>query len=235
LIEIHCHILPGIDDGPKDIETSLQMMRIARDDGIAHIIATPHYRYNDEGPSAKDITDRAELLRAKAAEEGISINILSGADIGLNYELIDGIEGKSIPTLNSSRYFLIELPDLIPPNLENLFFTAELSGLIPIITHPERNYSFFSSPKKLEDFRASGSLVQLTAMSITGEFGSNIQKFSHMLLKKGLVDFIATDAHSTGSRKPILSKVYKEVTRLLNEKEASRLLIDNPRSTTPAL
>jgi protein-tyrosine phosphatase len=221
MIDIHCHILPAIDDGPKDIETSLQMMRIARDDGIAHIIATPHYRYNDEGPTAKDITDRAELLRAKAAEEGISINILSGADIGLNYELIDGIENKGVPTLNSSRYFLIELPDLIPPNLENLFFTAELSGLIPIITHPERNYSFFSSPKKLEDFRASGSLVQLTAMSITGEF---------MLLKKGLVDFIATDAHSTGSRKPILSKVYKEVTRLLNEKEASRLLIDNPRA-----
>jgi protein-tyrosine phosphatase len=229
MIDIHCHILPDIDDGAQSVETSVEMMRIASDDGITHIVATPHYRYDNE-PAFKDINDRTELLRKKAAEKQIDIEILSGADIGLTYELIGGIEQKKIPTLNRSRYFLIELPDLIPPNIDNVFFTAELSGLVPIITHPERNYSFLTSPKKLEQFRGSGALVQLTAMSITGEFGSNLQKFSHMLLKKGHVDFIASDAHSTGIRKPVLSKVYNAVSRFLNEKEARRLIIDNPRA-----
>lgn len=227
MIDIHCHILPGIDDGPSDIETSIKMSKIAADDGITHLVATPHLIYN-ETSTIEDIKDRIKQLEERVKGEGIEIKLLSGADIRLTYELIYSIEKNEVLTINDSRYFLIELPDLIPPNLENFFFTAELKGFVPIITHPERNYSLLSSPKKIEPLRDSGALFQLTAMSITGEFGDRIKGFSAMLLKKRLVDFIASDAHSTVQRTPILSRAYREVSELFNEKEAERIFLENP-------
>lgn len=203
------------------------MLKIAADDGITHIVATPHFIYNEK-PTIEDIKDSVKLLEERVNREGIGVKLLSGADIRLTYELIYGIEKNEILTINSSRYFLLELPDLIPPNLDNFLFTAELKGFVPIITHPERNYSLLSSPEKIETLRDSGALFQLTAMSLTGEFGSQMKKFSHMLLKKRFVDFIASDAHSTGRRTPVLSRAYREISELFDEKEAQRIFFENP-------
>jgi len=229
MIDIHCHILPGIDDGAPDIETSIRMFRIASDDGITHIVATPHFTHN-ERPTVEDIEQHVKLLREELEEKGIEVKLLGGADIRLSYELIEGIEKNNIPTINGSRYFLLELPDLIPPNLDNLLFTASLNGLVPIITHPERNYSILSEPEKIESLRDAGALLQLTAMSVTGEFGSQIKKLSHMLLKKNYVDFIASDAHNINRRTPVLSKAYREVAEVLDEKEAKRIFFENPKA-----
>jgi protein-tyrosine phosphatase len=212
MIDIHCHILPGLDDGSSDIKTSIDMLKIAFDDGITHTTATPHFTYSGK-PTIKDIHKCLELLKEKSDGENIEVKLLSGADIRLSYELIDGIARKMIPTINGSRYFLLELPDLIPPNLDKFLSTVKSNGFVPIITHPERNYSIFSSPEKTDVLRNSGALFQLTAMSITGEIGSQLKKFSHMLLKKGIVDFIASDAHDTVQRPPILSKAYREIAR----------------------
>lgn len=227
MIDIHCHILPGIDDGPEDIETSFKMLEMAHEDGITHIAATPHFTYNEK-PSAREIYDRLIMLRESMVSRGTDIHLLPGADIKLTYELLHGIENNTIPTINGSRYFLLELPDLIPPNLDNFIFEATLRGFVPIITHPERNYSLLASPEKTSFIRKAGALVQLTAMSVTGEFGGQIRKFSHLLLKKGMVDFIATDAHNTDRRVPVLSKAYREITGMFDEKEAERIFINNP-------
>lgn len=227
MIDIHCHILPGIDDGPIDIETSIEMLKTASNDGISHIVATPHFIYNDK-PSIKDIKDLVILLEERINLKHIAVKLLSGADIRLTYELIYGIEKNEIMTINSSRYFLLELPPLLPPNLDTFFLSIEKRGFIPIITHPERNYKFFSSIDKLKSLKDAGALIQITAMSITGEFGNQIKSFSRMLLRKGMVDFIASDAHNTAHRPPLLSRAYKETANFLNKKEAKKLFFENP-------
>ncbi len=229
MIDIHCHVLPSIDDGPSDIETSIKMLKIAADDGITHIVATPHFR-QDEKPTIQDIRDGISQLEKSVNGAGMGIKLLIGADIRLTYELIYGIEENRIPSINGSRYFLLELPDLIPPNLDNFLFTAKSCGFVPIITHPERNYSLLASPGKTEVLRDSGALFQLTAMSITGEFGGRVKKFSHMLLKKGFVDFIATDAHSTVRRAPVLSKALRVISGLLDEREVRKIFFENPEA-----
>ncbi len=227
MIDLHCHILPGIDDGPRDLATSMKMLRIASEDGITHIAATPHFVYNEK-PSVRDIHERLIMLRENISGIEAEIRLLPGADIRLTYELINGLDKNDIPTINGSRYFLLELPDLMPPNLDNFIFEATLKGFVPIITHPERNYSLLASPGKTDELRKAGALLQLTAMSVTGEFGSQIRKFSHMLLKKNMADFIATDAHNTDRRIPVLSKAYREIAGLFNEHEAERLFVKNP-------
>ncbi|OGW30067.1 MAG: hypothetical protein A2X59_13155 [Nitrospirae bacterium GWC2_42_7] len=227
MIDIHCHILPAIDDGPADLETSLAMLRKAEEDGITHIVATPHYTHKEK-PTIQDIADRFEMVREKIEQSGISMTLLSGADIRLSYELLDGIEKKEIPMINNSRYFLLELPDLLPPNLDNFIFNVMVKGYVPVITHPERNYSLLTSPAKIEPLRDSGALIQLTAMSLTGDFGDRIKKFSYMLMKKGFVDFIATDAHNLSKRAPVLSRAFRETADQFGKEEADRIFLHNP-------
>jgi protein-tyrosine phosphatase len=229
MIDIHCHILPAIDDGPDDLSGTLEMLRLATADGITQIVATPHYRHGDS-PTARDIEEKLMHVRKKAEENFIAIELFGGADIRLTYELMKGIQENLIPTINNSRYFLLELPNLIPPNLDNFLFETRLKGYVPVITHPERNYSLLSAQDKIEALRDADALFQLTAMSITGGLGRRIKKFTEYLMKKGYVDFIATDAHSTVLRPPLLSRAYRETVGILNETEADRIFFENPRA-----
>ena len=229
MIDIHCHILPGIDDGPTDLQTTMEMLSIAAGDGITHIIATPHYRYG-ETPDMPDIQEKLQQVRAEMDKNGIAVKLLGGADIRLTYELMKGMEKNEIPTLNSSRYFLLELPDIIPPHLNEFIFETRLKGFVPVITHPERNYSLLISPEQADSLHEAGALFQLTAMSVTGSLGRQIKKFTLRLFKKGYADFVATDAHSTGRRPPLLSKAYLETAGILGKAGADRIFLDNPRA-----
>lgn len=156
------------------------------------------------------------------------MELLPGADIRLTYELLSGLSRRDVPTINGSRYFLLELPDLMPPNLDNLFHSAMLAGFVPVITHPERNYSLLSFPQRVDELKEAGALFQLTAMSITGGFGSRIRSFSHMLLKRGFADFVASDAHNLTGRPPVLSDAYRVVSRTFSKNYADRLFYHNP-------
>ena len=229
MIDIHCHILPAIDDGSADLQETLEMLRIAAGDGITHIVATPHYRHG-ASPNAQDIREKIALVREEMAKSSIDVELLGGADIRLTYELMEGIEKNEIPTINNSGYFLLELPDLIPPRLDGFLFEARVKGFVPVITHPERNHSLLYSPEKIKALRNAGALFQLTAMSVTGKLGRQIKKFAGQLLKKGYVDFIATDAHSTQQRPPLLSKAYRETADILDNTGADRIFIDNPKA-----
>ncbi len=229
MIDIHCHILPAIDDGPADLQETLEMLRIAAGDGITHIVATPHYRHG-EYPTALDIKVKIELVQKEMGKSSFNVKLLEGADIRLTYELKEGIEKNEIPTINSSRYFLLELPDLIPPHLDGFLFETRVKGFVPVITHPERNHSLISFPEKIGALRNAGALFQLTAMSVTGKLGRQIKKFTEHLLKRGYVDFIATDAHSTRGRPPLLSKAYRETAGILDKTWADRIFIDNPKA-----
>jgi len=229
MIDIHCHILPAIDDGSPDMETTLKMLDIAARDGINHIVASPHFRQGEE-PSFQDILKNLQTVQDEAVRRGSPVKLYSGADIRLTYELFEALNRGDIPSINNSRYFLLELPDLIPPHLEDLIFEAKIKGYVPIITHPERNYSLLSAFEKADALRESGAMFQLTAMSITGDFGKHIRKFSLHLLKQGYVNFVASDAHSADRRIPVLSGAYREVTDILNADEALKMFIDNPRA-----
>jgi protein-tyrosine phosphatase len=229
MIDIHCHILPGIDDGPEKIETTLEMLSMAEKDGITHIVATPHYRCQDV-PTIQDIENSVGLVRRELERNGLTIRLLMGADIRLTYELIACMSDRAIPSINDSRYFLLELPDLLPPHLEEFIHETMVKGYVPIITHPERNYRLLESPLRTEALRKAGALIQLTAMSITGEFGRQIKKYSLQLLKMGCVDFVASDAHSSNRRVPLLSKAYRDVSAILDEESAQRMFIDNPKA-----
>ena len=178
----------------------------------------------------QDIRGKIALVREEMAKRGIDVELMGGADIRLTYELMKGIEKNEIPTINNSGYFLLELPDLIPPHLDGFLFEARVKGFVPVITHPERNHSLISSPEKIKALRNAGALFQLTAMSVTGQLGRQIEKFAVQLLKKGYVDFIATDAHSTKRRPPLLSKAYRETAGILDKTRADRIFIDNPKA-----
>ncbi len=229
MIDIHCHILPAIDDGSPDMETTMKMLAIAARDGITHIVATPHFRQGEE-PAVQTILQNLRTVQDEAARQGSPVKLYSGADIRLTYELFEALDREDLPAINNSRYFLLELPDLIPPHLEDFIFESKIKGYVPIITHPERNYSLLSANDKTDALRESGALFQLTAMSITGDFGRQIRKFSLHLLKKGYVDFVASDAHSTDRRIPVLSDAYNEVTDILGTDKARKMFIDNPRA-----
>lgn len=229
MIDIHCHILPAIDDGPADLQETLEMLRIAAGDGITHIVATPHYRHG-EPPTVRDIREKIAFVREEMAKRSIDMELMGGADIRLTYELMEGIEKNEIPTINNSRYFLLELPYLIPPHLDSFLFETKVKGFVPVITHPERNHSLLSSMEKINMLRDVGCLFQLTAMSVTGKGGRQIKRFAAQLLKMGYVDFIATDAHNTEQRPPLLSKAYRETADVLDKSGADRIFIDNPKA-----
>jgi len=227
LIDLHCHILPGIDDGSPDMETTMGMIVIAERYNIGHIVASPHYRHTENRPF-RQIAGLLKKVQDEAEKGGIRVKLYSGADVRLTYELLDAIKKREVPTINNSRYFLLELPEIVPPRVDDFIFEAKIKGFVPIITHPERNYSLLAAPQKATELKKSGALFQLTAMSITGEFGRQIRNFSLRLLKEGHVDFVASDAHGTSRRTPVLSVAFREVAEILNDGVARTIFVDNP-------
>ncbi|MHB8882366.1 MAG: tyrosine-protein phosphatase [Thermodesulfovibrionales bacterium] len=228
MIDLHCHLLPGLDDGAQDLTMSLEMARIAVADGISRIIATPHYSHNNR-TLRTGITSAVQLLQEALQASGIQLGVSAGAEIELTPEVFRAVEERDLITLHGSRYFLLELPDLLPPVLETFMFKARMSGYVPVISHPERNYSLLVSKEKLQRLRDAGALFQVTAMSITGEFDEQIQRYAEMMLRGGYVDFVASDGHDSSYRLPRLSAAAAEVRRLLGEAACSRIFSENPR------
>lgn len=225
MVDIHCHILPDIDDGPADLETSVAMCRIAASDGIRTIVATPHV--NTTLYPVAEITRRVEQLNSQLQKNNIPVEILPGADVS---SLIDPALLKAY-TINATRYILIEFPHThLPRNAREIVFNFTINGFWPIITHPERNPSIMQDPNLLEQLVDANGLVQITADSLTGIFGMDIEECARFLLRKKMVHFIATDAHSDDYRKPILSKALEVAGKIIGREQAINLVTVNPTS-----
>lgn len=223
MIDIHCHILPGIDDGPADIATSIAMARIAVADGISAIIATPHLNNRIYDPAA--VTDRVRELNEALRQAGIALDILPGADVSAMLEP----EQLQPFTLNRTRYILTEFPHTyLPGNAREILFDLCLRGFWPIITHPERNAAVVENPDRLCDLLGGTIYVQLTAGSLAGEFGPQCEACALYLLSRGVVDFLATDAHSPAYRPPVLSHGLAVARRVVGKAKAMALVTDNP-------
>lgn len=229
MVDIHHHLLPGLDDGAKDIEMSVAMAKLAVADGITHIACTPHANgHFDYDPAVN--AARTNELRARLAEENIPLTLGSGCDFHLSFDNVN--HAKEDParfSINGLGYLLVEVADYsLPPGLTETFYELQLAGLTPILTHPERNPTLQKDPMRLMDWLRGGVLVQVTADSLTGNKGKQAQKMAHDLLEKRWVHFLATDAHNTTSRPPRMREAHNLVATKYGVSYAHALCLTNP-------
>ncbi len=228
MIDIHCHPLWGIDDGASDFETAVAMVQMAAADGITHLVATPHcnytYEYNPD-------VNRAKIEELQAAA-GPAPKLLQGCDFHLSYDNIQRcVEKPASYTINGTSYLLVEFPEhFIPEQLDRVFYDIQVAGLTPIITHPERNPMFQRKHDLLQHWVNRGCLVQVTAQSLLGRFGSLPHHHAQKWLQHNLVHFFASDAHDTKHRPPVLSACYQKVAEVRGSEVASLLLEKNPQA-----
>ncbi len=226
-IDIHCHILPGLDEGASCMEETEKMLRIAGGDGICGIVATPHIidgLYNNTGKIIAEAV--AGLKKTKD-----SCDIYTGAEVRIGRNLLPRIIDGELPLLNDKRYFLLELPasgSLPVEGVENLVRSFTSNGITPIIAHPERTMAIVNDLSIMERLIKCGALFQITAMSITGRFNSAIRRHSFTMIKKGYIHAVASDAHDVEYRPPILSEAYEVILKNFGEDEARQLFIYNP-------
>ncbi|MEM1502835.1 CpsB/CapC family capsule biosynthesis tyrosine phosphatase [Domibacillus sp. 8LH] len=212
MIDIHCHILPGVDDGARDLVQSLEMAEAAQKEGITTIVATPHHQngsYNNEkGAIEQDV----DFLNKQLASAGIDVKIAAGQEVRLYGELLEDYHQNKLLTVNHSTHMLVEFPSSsIPGFAEQLLFDMQLNGITPIIVHPERNAAIAENPDRLYKLIKNGALSQVTAASVNGLFGKKAKTLSSQLIESNLTHFIATDAHNTTSRSFGLAQAYNEI------------------------
>ena len=223
LIDIHCHILPGLDDGPASLATSTAMAEVAAGDTIGVVIATPH----TDGIRVHRDTVRPKVreLNRELNRLAISLEILAGYEIPSHL----AVELAADHPLAGSSYVLIEFPHTyLPQDALTTIYRLQDQGLYPIIAHPERNGDVLTQPDRLLPLIEAGALAQLTAASITGELGADLQRCAHYLLKKDMIQFIATDSHSPSFRRPVLQQAYAVTAKLLGRQKADLLIRTNP-------
>ncbi|WP_332695138.1 tyrosine-protein phosphatase [Halalkalibacter lacteus] len=234
MIDIHCHILPGVDDGPSTLAESLELARLAESEGITKIIATPHHQhpmFENSGPS---ILRKVEELNEAFEQANINLTVIPSQEIRIHGEVIQNMElGDVLPLTPQSSYLLVEFPSNgIPHYTTRLFYDLQMKGYTPIIAHPERNKVFVEKPDLLYDMVKTGVLTQVTASSLTGHLGKKVKKFTEQLIDANLTHFIASDAHNLNERPFRLREAYSVLEdgfgfdAVYQYKENAELLLD---------
>ena len=231
MIDIHSHILPGLDDGAKDMETAVEMARIAVEDGIEKMIATPHIFRGGAAPNGLDkVNNTRESLQRALRENDINLEVFQGAEVHVSHNLIEKIKSqRDILVLNHSAYMFVEFPaEHVFSGAKELFFELMTESIVPIIAHPERNSVFRRNPKLLFELIQMGGLAQANSGSFTGLYGSRAQESVFTFLDADLIHFIATDCHSIRSSAPRLSETARLVEERAGRDKAKALVNDNP-------
>ncbi|HET9033543.1 MAG TPA: CpsB/CapC family capsule biosynthesis tyrosine phosphatase [Dokdonella sp.] len=230
MFDLHCHMLPGIDDGSVDLEMSLEMARLSVADGVHTLACTPHIYPGLYENTAAGIRAGVDALQAELDSRDIPLRLLVGADVHLEPGLTESIRNGRVPTIGGTRYLLLEPPHHVaPPRFEESVFELMAGGYIPVITHPERlswiedHYAIF---KRLVD---RGVWMQLTAASVAGKFGRRPLYWSERMLDEGCVHILATDAHHPRRRPPILSEGRDAAARRVGEAEAHHMVVTRPQ------
>jgi len=228
MIDIHSHILPGIDDGSTSWEMTAEMCGIAAADGITHMVATPHandtYSYSRER-----YTEMLGELH-DAADGKLTFSL--GCDFHFSYDNIrDALNHPGRYTIGDTQYLLIEFSDYgIPPSVKQEVSALRSRGLVPIITHPERNQPLLKGPDAVLDLVEQGCLVQVTANAVTGAWGKRSQKMVEWLLKRQAIHVVASDAHDPVNRKPVMSEARDAIAAMSNAEVAETLVTRNPQA-----
>lgn len=216
MIDLHSHILPGVDDGAQTLEDSLEMARKAISQGITHLMCTPHHnngKYNN--PANKILRDVAALQK-ELDQRGLDLTLLEGQEVRLTELLLTAIRRDEILFTDlDNTYLLIEFPtNEIPIYAEQVFYRLLNQGKVPVIVHPERNAVFREEPNRLVSFLEMGTLTQLTAPSIVGVFGNDIQNTARVMLEHNMLYMVASDAHNLRHRTFLMKEAYAEIRKI---------------------
>jgi len=268
MIDLHSHILHGLDDGPETMDESIQMCWISYRDGVRTIVATPHTlngEYQNDRSTilakVKELNDAIKKFGVQSSEFGvdpstrlpfelspssvdpkidpmtrqlndpmIDFRILPGADVHFSNEILHQLDQEEVMTVgDGKRFLMLEFPlHTIPIGAEEVLFQLMARGIVPVISHPERNLEITRRPERYYEMIRMGCFGQVTAMSLTGGFGAKIKGFAEKMLKKRLIHLIASDAHSVDGRPPILSPAVKEAEKIVGREEAQKMVTEYP-------
>jgi len=229
-IDIHCHCIAGVDDGPETTPESLALCRALADDGIGVVIATPHQLGRFSGSNeASHIRQAVSVLNEQLRHNEISLTVMPGGDVRVDERICQLLEADKILTLaDGGRYILLELPHEIFIDIQPLLVGLASMGVQSIISHPERHRVLSKQPEKLLKWLDSGAHLQITAASLLGEFGSSVQRAAWHFLVCGWVSFVATDAHDLYGRRPLMRAAFEDISARLGETTAREVCIANP-------
>ena len=233
MIDLHCHLLPGIDDGPATLEESLALCRIAVAGGTTHAIVTPHIHPGRWDNTRNSIRRECAALAAVLAEHGIPLHLGFAAEVRVTDQVMQQIAADEIPfygEVDGYRIMLLEFPHgRMIPGSEKLAAWLLHQGIRPLIAHPERNRQLMKDPGQLQPFIDMGCWLQLTAGSVTGGFGKPAQELARQLLDDEVVTVLASDGHNSGARQPTLEQTFEFVARHYGKDRAWQLMLHMPR------
>jgi protein-tyrosine phosphatase len=228
-VDIHCHLVPEIDDGAKSWDESLAMAEMAVSDGIGTIIVTPHQLGTYSHNSGDLIRQKTAELQAELDAQKIPLEVLPGADVRIDDGMVAGLRGGSVVSLGDHRrHVLLELPHELYFPLESVLEELHRAGMVGILSHPERNQGLLKEPGLIEPLVDLGCLMQVTASSFIGGMGAGPQAMADWMLTNGFVHFLATDAHGPKSRRPLMSRSFERVAELTDWETATDLCCRNP-------
>jgi protein-tyrosine phosphatase len=226
MVDLHCHILPGLDDGPKSMDESMAMAESAIADGITHVVATPHA----SSEFVFDFSRVRQLCNELQKRIGKRLKLATGCDFHMDPENLAALKEDARPFCISQRdYLLVEFNEIsIPPAMDQTLHQLRLAGLRPVITHPERNAILRAQPERIAKWLRLGCCAQVTGGSLTGGFGTGAQKDALSWIEMGLIHIVSSDAHNTRSRPLKLQPAYDVVRTKFGEEKARALFVENP-------
>lgn len=226
MIDIHSHIIAGVDDGSKNKETTIEMLKRAEKDGTKKIVATPHYCIGYGETSYTEVKEMVVDLNKDVDELGLDIKIYHGQEVYFSNNMVRDYEEGVTGTINDSKYMLFELPmGSFDEETFDVLYEMQLKGLKLVMAHPERYKPIIDNPAIINDFIEEGFLFQLNAGSIEGKFGKSVKKTAEILLENSIYNFIGSDAHDLNSRTTGISEALKTVSKL--NKEAKEIFLDS--------
>ncbi|NQY62881.1 MAG: capsular biosynthesis protein [Alteromonadaceae bacterium] len=232
MIDLHCHILPGIDDGAKELDDSLALINAAISNGITHMLCTPHIQLGRFDNTLDTILTAFELVQQQVIAQALKIHLAFAAEVRLCPEIMILAKQAKLPFIGKwqgKHVLLLELPHShIPPGTEQLIKWLHKNDIIPMIAHPERNRDILADYSKLKMLIRMDCLFQLTASSVVGDFGEGPQQVAEKMLSDDLVNIIATDAHNLKRRPPKLAEGKMAAVKIVGEEKAQQLVYDTP-------
>ncbi|WP_404339941.1 tyrosine-protein phosphatase [Pseudoalteromonas mariniglutinosa] len=239
MFDIHTHILPGVDDGAKDLIESLALLKMAQHDGITHVVATPHIHLGRFDNCLSDLSNEFAHLKQHVEASDINIKLALAAEVRLDSELIRLIKTNQLPfigKLANQDYLLLELPHShVPEGYDKFIMWLQQKNIRVVIPHPERNRDIQKDRSYIKRLVNLGCDFQLTASSIEGLWGVTAKQLSEAMLSAGIVKYIASDAHSVKRRPPVLSRAKQLVSNLIGKDKAQALFVANPAQLTESL
>lgn len=229
MIDIHCHILPNVDDGSESLEESIEMAKIAESEGITKIVNTSHCHFDFKYKKGNELKLELEKFNQALKEENINIEVLLGNELYYTSDLIERFDELDFFSMNNSKYILMEFsPINFPKNIEDVIYEIKIRGYIPIIAHAERYKQVQEDVNIVLDCIKEGALIQVNASSILGKNGENVEDTSKKLLDNNMVHFVATDAHSSNRRRPLIKDSYNYILKNYGKEVSEKLFIENP-------